>query len=321
MHILTPDKELILPRCHAGIEGRFQLRRIRIDERGNETVIEETPVFKNLITNRGLDVVAGSFGIPAIQVGSGNATPQFTDTALQAYVAGTNTQQAEVVGLVNTGGERYFWRRRTMRFAQGVAAGNLSEVAVSSAVSGGNLLSRALILDSLGAPTTITVTALDFLDVMYEIRWHVPMINTDEGAFNIGGVSTNVQSGPVAIYTSGQGSSQWTTNIPSLDGGTNGNWWRAVCASSNTLLPHTSDPTSGTFGNDIHITKAAYVNGTHQRQHSVVLGINDWNVPGGIGALRITNTGFCWQYVFNPKIAKDNTKQLTLRWIVSWGRV
>ena len=319
MHILTPNREIILPDRRCGIEGLYQFRRFRIDEHGREHVIEQTPLFKNLITNVGLDAISQSFGIPAIQVGAGSATPSVTDTSLQAFIAGTSNSLSDPRGFVNNGSERYYWRRRTMRFAQGAAAGNLSEVGVSSATTGGTLLSRALIRDSSGNPTTITVTAMDFLDVLYECRWHIPLSNQDEGVFDIGGVGTSVESGPIGIGSDGWGS-PWSTNLPGfLRGGgiTQGAW----VSESNVLVPATTSVSGSPATDAGRFSIATYVNGSHELNMSIVLGISVGNFATGIGALRVRlDGGFLWQYGFTPKLPKDNTKQLTMQWKCEWGR-
>ena len=78
-------------------------------------------------------------------------------------------------------------------FAIGAAAGNLSELGVGWASSGTTLFSRALILDSGGTPTTITVLSDEYLYVTYEHRFY-PSETDATGSIvftgNIGGTYT-----------------------------------------------------------------------------------------------------------------------------------
>ncbi len=96
----------------------------------------------------------GSVGdyMSTCMVGSGNAAPAETDTALQARASTSNINVQSNNSNVSP---RYGWRRRTFRFAAGAAAGNLSEVGVGWTTTA--VFSRALILDGSGNPTTITV--------------------------------------------------------------------------------------------------------------------------------------------------------------------
>ena len=117
----------------------------------------------NLITNTGLDLIGTGNDIGACVVGTGSTAPANTDTALVAQVGTTNTLISAVTSY-NVGPPEYGQRSSIYRFAAGVAAGNITEVGVKSSAS---LYARALILDGVGAPTTIVVGATEALDVTY----------------------------------------------------------------------------------------------------------------------------------------------------------
>ena len=145
--------------------GWFKIEATRPD--GTRRVLADW--FPNLILNGGLDRMgANPDYLSWCQVGSGSTAPVAAQTALVNRIAGTSTQQNNVSG-AQASAPYYGWYRRTYRFAQGVAAGNLSEVGVGWATSG-SLFSRALILDGGGSPTTITVLSDEVLDVTYELR-------------------------------------------------------------------------------------------------------------------------------------------------------
>ncbi|MGH3802903.1 MAG: hypothetical protein ACRDTD_22795, partial [Pseudonocardiaceae bacterium] len=119
--------------AHEGYAGWFKFEAFRVDADGNEIPGSRRVAadwFPNLITNAGLDLFGTLSGASSIvsafcRVGSGNATPAVTDTALGTQVAFSNTLQANTNG-VNRSGTFYGWRRRTLRFAAGIAAGTLA---------------------------------------------------------------------------------------------------------------------------------------------------------------------------------------------------
>jgi len=114
-----------------------------------------------------------------IVVGSGTTPPVVTDTSLELFVAGTATQQGAVIpNVVNaTVYPRYVTRAMTKRFNGSALAGApLTEVGVAITTNAGTtpnastpLASRALITDTEGNPTSITVLADEYLDVTYEM--------------------------------------------------------------------------------------------------------------------------------------------------------
>ena len=109
-------------KLHNQVKGRYRLTVI-----GSDGVIKnQTKWFDNLITDGGLEYMAdNSDWIKFCQVGSGSATPNALDTGLTNWIAGSDTQQATSQG-AQSSEPYYVWRRRTIRFADGVAAGNIS---------------------------------------------------------------------------------------------------------------------------------------------------------------------------------------------------
>lgn len=146
-----------------GVKGKFKLE---VHKNGGDkrTVAE----FDNLITNTGLDRVAsGSVSlINVCAVGTGNTTPTFSDTLLASYLA---SQAVTSTSFTNSGSPSYNVRAvYVYAFGQGAAAGNLSEIGITfTPGSTSTLTSRALILDSFGNPTTLTVLSDEFLTVTY----------------------------------------------------------------------------------------------------------------------------------------------------------
>src|SRR5690606_8917143 len=128
--------------------------------------------------------------------------------ALGSRIASSNTVPSNTAGTTSAA-PYYTWMRKTFRFAAGVATGNLSEVGISWLTTGA-LFSRALILDSGGLPTTITVLADEVVDVTYEFRI---MAKTDD------------ETGSVTFTGSIGGTYDWTMRSVSVATNSNNNGW------------------------------------------------------------------------------------------------
>ena len=125
----------------------------------------------SLMSNRNVDV--SSYG--RITLGTGNSTPTPAQTALDNGLVSTKRSLSKTNGY--NGDDGYAWSRTQVQFGQGLAAGIWSEVGTQQEQEnnpGAPCFSRALIVDSLGDQTTITILADEFLTVTYELRtWWV----------------------------------------------------------------------------------------------------------------------------------------------------
>lgn len=164
--------------CGVGAVLKLIVRKADTDE-----IVRETPEFHNIVLTTGLARMATNTWIDRCVVGTGNSTPVASQVALDSFLASTT---ARALGISDSGGiqvttEPYYWfGRKTWRFANGVATGNISEVGLGWGNS--NLWNRALIKDVNGNPTTITVLADEYLDVVSEVRVY-PREST--GVFNL----------------------------------------------------------------------------------------------------------------------------------------
>lgn len=282
--------------------GWFKIEAVRPD--GTRRVLADW--FPNLILNGGLDRMgANSDYLLWCQVGSGSTAPVAAQTALVNRIAGTNTVKASTTG-AQASEPYYVWRRQTYRFAQGVAAGNLSEVGVGWATTG-SLFSRALILDGGGSPTTITVLSDEVLDVTYELRRYPGTVDLT-GTVVLDGVTHNWVSRAAAVTDSWY----WAaTDTMALD--------RAASFNGDIGAVTAEDP-SGTSGS-LSATPLAYSSGSYTRATTVSAGLNDSNLSGGIRSIRVSGglTGR-YQIQFDPAIPKNNTKVLSLTIQHSWSR-
>ncbi len=149
------------------VGARFKL----IAHKGDGIPTKETDWNDNIVLDSGLSRMFTGVWIDRCCVGSGNSTPTATQTALDSFIASTTTSIADSAATNSTTEPYYKMMRRTWRFNEGAAAGNISEVGMGW---GDNALwNRALIRDTNGNPTTITVLSDEYLDIIAEIRFYV----------------------------------------------------------------------------------------------------------------------------------------------------
>jgi hypothetical protein len=311
------------------IENTLGLRgEYRLCARNAETgeITRETEWFPNLITNRGLDDL-GATGVGPIStccVGEGNTAPAFTDVALVTYHQSTTNINRNFV----TGTAPDYIGKCNMicLFPTQAVNKNYAEVGMGRGASGNLLWSRALIVDSGGAPTTFTVLVGEQLEVTYRL-WLVPPIVDSTYNVTIAGVVYNctTRASNLPSFISGSfmsrgiewGSGTQTTPMDIYTGAIG-----AITAS-----PSGSQLNPGTIA-----SPAAYTTGNYYRDYTHSWSTSQANVGAGFRSIRYgvtcdagsgspTLMPCLFQTDFGAVIPKDNTKTmtLTLRW--SWARI
>jgi len=289
-------------KAHTECAGYFT---ISTDKRG---VIAEFP---NLITNGGLNRMGTTNDyLVWCQVGSGSTSPNADQSALVSRIAGSSTQSGTQLSGQATP-PYYVFRRNAYRFNPGVATGNIAEVGVGWATTGG-LFSRALVLDSFGVPTTISVAADETLDVTYELRFY-PKTTDDTGTVtltgNIGGTYDWVWR-PALVSTFGVGSGGWFLPASMAE-------QRRCLFSNNPIVGVTSAPSGGVSPD---ITTSPYVTGSFELQFTCTVGLSDANFVGGIRSLSPEIGAGRYQVGFTPAIPKTSNDVLSIILKHSWGR-
>lgn len=164
------------------VGARFKLLRIKAKD---NTVVEETPFFHNLVLETGLNKMGSAVGsqywIDRILVGSGNTPPDVNQTQLQNFIASTTNVMGNSSGVSVGSVPYYLWGQVRYRFGEGVAAGNIAEV--GGGWANNSCWNRALIKDINGDPTVMTVLPDEYLDVIIEVRYYP--ISGFSGSFNL----------------------------------------------------------------------------------------------------------------------------------------
>jgi hypothetical protein len=300
-------------------------------------VRELTDWFPNLILNAGLDAIGTVNTVyTTVAVGTGSTPPAVTDTSLVAPVAVTSDSVGSTI--VVGGGPPDYWASmaRTFRFAEGEAAGNLSEVGIGhfgsyDPASYTHYWARSLILDGLGNPTTITVLPDEFLDVTYELRNYPPLTDV-VGEITISGVTYRTVTR--ALYVD---SASWWA--PPAGGRVAGMSSSGFGVYNGTLDLNTENSPTGSSGGGPDpgtVVNDPYTPGSYERSWSLEYGLERGNVEGGISAVRIylgtswTDTtvyGAVQVGFFDPlnpstplAIPKNETNILVFEGAMTWGR-
>jgi len=289
--------------------GFYKIEAVNKDTNEKRVVADWFP---NLITDQGLNAYASRNPLAQCMVGSGANPPTVADSTLQTQIAAANIVSADNVS-ATTVAPFYGSRQRTYRFNAGVAAGNLSEVGVGWLLSGTYYcFSRALILDSGGFPTTITILANEFLDVTYELRCYVPTVDVVT-TVSISGTpyTCTIRPGQATVST------YWAPPIQQITTTVSAPSAVAYAGPISALV--TGQP-SGVTGSST-VTALTYENNSLTIKAYAEYALNSANFAGGIQSVMFYTNGFgAYQIGFSPAIPKDITKTFRFDYGVSWAR-
>lgn len=284
-----------------------------------EEITRETEWFKNIVLDTGLNQMAavGNW-IDRVRVGSGNSTPVTSQTQLDNTFASSNTvlSGSTLVAKQTTTLPYYVAANTTYRFAEGVAAGNISEVGCGWG-TGLDLWNRALVKDLNGDPTTITVLSDEFLDVIVEVRYYPTQ--SFSGSFNLLDKTGQIVSSHT--YT---GLPQFTeSNIPTFSQVVGG---RTTLYSGNmngvTTPPSTSlnyvSPVS-TYPSPRTLTCTSIFpltlsNGSIKTVQQL------FRVIAATGSVSTSSSLSCYKFEIDPPIVKTDQMVLSFTFSISWDR-
>lgn len=297
-----------------GLSGEFAKIEVKHAD-GSSTVLEPFP---NLITNYGLDAlgVAAASAVQTTCIASSNsATPTETESSA-LNVLGSTSSRTQTIS--NSGGdpEWYYQNELVYTFAQGAVVGNVSKLYIGASTT--QCFSVALVKDSGGDPTTITLTATDQLFVTWRFRKYISITPvTGTATFDFNGVPTDVAFEIQPAFLGNTGGFYYFS--PSQGIGSLGNTGSVF--ETDVLGSVTSQP-AGTSQSAL-ASQPAYVNGNYYRDALYSLTTSDGNFPTGIGSMSFANVGSNngFQIKFTPKLPKTADSTLTIPIRVSWGRL
>lgn len=332
------------------LEGRYKAikhKGHKFDEDGNflefGEVIEETGWGKNIITTVGIDAwMVGGLNMWCV-AGAGNSTPSESNTVLASYAGKQTTRPITNVVTRQTDpvvGDLYIRTVQRSTFNPGnfgASPVNIAEAGMTfgqsslALVTASTLLfSRGLLVDGGGLPTTISVAPDEFLDIVWEFTVYVPYDSTGTVSLTIDGVPTN-HTYYVRPHRLDGGAWSWTANTagatfmglaaftPTIGTGTTST--SGTFLSNGTLVaPTVSLPTTTLAFRASTLVNAAYITGSKQRQTNGTWTLANGNAAAPGVQLAVVNLGDTqWQVSYNPPIAKTNTKQLNLSFMLSFA--
>lgn len=204
------------------------------------------------------------------------------------------------------------------RTALSALNGNYSEVGVGWA--SGSMFSHALILDGGGSPTSISVTSVQQLDIVYQLSVFPPLTDIGPTVVTISGVDYTVTGRASNVNNTTVGSGSWNpeqVTTGAIAGTTSFSGFASLY--TGTLGAITASPSGTTSGSDGIPTSDAYSNNSLQRTAYVTYGLTSGNIS-------IKSAKFWWgslaafQYEFDPVIPKTSTKTLVLNYSITWAR-
>jgi len=313
---------ILVPKC---IDGEVRTPAAKICGYISWELLRDGKVIKssggfypNLITDIGMNQIAAttiSNLVGYMNLGTGSTAPAFTDTGLVAEVATARQGGVQAVGPTYVAGTPdYAYRRNMYAFTELFANGNLTEVGLFWAGSGGStMFIRQLLKDSGGTPVTVTKTSSDQLQITHEFRFYPPTADV------AGSVTFSGQT-----YTLATRCGNVSSATTRLLGSYLSNHSHSGVNETDVLAVRSGGPSSGTGPNSSTIT--AYVAGSYYLETKDTWDIGSANFTTGIGSLASWDGNAYYYYstlfqtTFAPKIAKTNTKRLILYYRVYWAR-
>ena len=298
-----------------GMTGEF---RCVVKKSDGSTKID-TGYQKNLILNQGLDFFGGetmgSNMMTYCVIGSGNSQPSYTQNKLDTTINGVHGADFSSKYDYDASRDGNLYKTNKVRkyTFYGLNNVNVSEVGLASAFSSSidyYLCTRALIKDTQGVPTTITVLSGEVLEIYYKL-WQVFDTTDKVGTINL----LNGVGGSVAYNYSSKVVTNTKESINYLgDPATFYNRWYGLYPSTETSTSSYSSPDTYQYSN--------YVDGSYKIVVTFHLGIGAAN--GNIRLMTIPSFSL-WQIRFgsvadDSPITKTSTQTLSIPIEVSWGR-
>ena len=296
------------------LEGIIKLEVIKED--GTLKEAEGLNVsFKNLITDAGLNSLAEgneiSYASRYCKVGTSSNTPAVSDTALGAKTGSASSSGTKTSSVQYSTTPYYSQHQTVYTFAVGAVSGNLTEIGFFSADTGGIMWSRALIKDSGGNPTTLTLLATEQLKVTYIVRRYIPTSLTGSFTLNTNGTysTINYTITPAFINFSGK----WNDGFTCV--GTN---TTTIYAYETQTLGGITSPPSGTPSSNNSCVISPYIVNSFQREYTYTIATSEFVFSTGVGSLTFCKS--LYQCSFTPKIPKTSSQTLSIGIVLSWGR-
>ena len=308
--------------ANMGMAGEFRV----VVKRADGSVKTDTGYQKNLILNQGLDFFGGGKGSDMMAycvIGSGNSQPSYTQNKLDTAITGVSGDHFSFKYDYDAARDGSLYKtNRVLKYSfTGLNNVNVSELGLASTYRNETnyfLCTRALIKDSNGNSTTITVLSGESLQIYYKL-WAVFDTTDKTGRINLldgvgGSVAYNWKLRPAYVAD--------ITTYKNV-GFVLGQPYNRYCTFNTGDLANITSIPSGSGGNYDLNGLASYVSGSYKRVNSQVLTIDQENKP--IRTFTLATTMGVYQIRLgsvadDSPITKTNTQTLSIPIEISWGR-
>ena len=322
--------------ANMGIAGEFRV----VVKRADDSTKIDTGYQKNSILNQGLDFFGGGNGVDMMAycvIGSGNSQPIYTQNKLDTALAGINGSDVSTKYDYDAARDGSLYKTNRVRKYSftGLNNVNVSELGLASTYSNATtyfLCTRALIKDSSGNPTTITVLSGEVLNIYYKIHKVIDIsdksfvVNVLDGAG--GSVPYNITMRPINVGDNSNVASPPTVGVTYAN-------TISFFISDTELEKYTVTTASVNSGDalqaDSYCAFRTYVKGSYKKTLDI-------NIPLSIGnnkplrKISFVKSYYGYAFDFLPfqirygsvandsPITKTNTQTLSIPIEVSWGR-
>lgn len=306
------------------VKNRFKL--IRISAQGDE--VDSSDWSNNMVLDSGLVSILSSGSIDMRAVcGTGNSAVSPSDVSLSSFLQGAQGFAIEnSTDRVYASSPRYIKHTWRWRFDQGSVVGNISEVGVAISLgqptSSTPLFSRALVSDSSGNPTTVTVLSDEFLDVVYELYIYAPDDRSGTFPQNIDSSIVTTSYTILPANMADDSTTGWRSNYAA------GMYGIFPEAGTGNSLAVASTGTTGSAGGSITGTQnsfssAAWISPVNSspfyRDVRYTASLSESNI--NISAFQFSMGMCAFQMSLSPAVAKVNTKTYRLDLRITLERV
>lgn len=332
------------PSLRHNVQFVYKLAAIKRDAEGNEVSRRESEDIPNVFTNHGIEAIFGNGGSSssnissmAFAVGTGSSAPSVSNTTLDSFLVGRYHYVAPVKSFVNNGdGTGYVQKQWTLTFTAGSSGGNvnISEVGAyfmqSNPTSGSNCISRALVVDGGGSPTTFEWRNDEELQLTGYFRIHVSLGDiVTYMTFDGSGVATfddaagdyTVTIRPMALANANVDTYYWGAVLNNLFNSVAGGQAAYMYGTGVTLEPATgTQPPTPSGGGSVNDAQGAQrIWGTYSansKQNTITIGAPQGAARDVVGFYFVTGAG-AWQCKISPPVPKSSLHRFRMTFTVA----
>lgn len=304
-----------------GFKGEYSATVLKADGTVKEFLNEEKTlrsgdIINNMLLDGFFSMLHSRFSLDGngaqIRIGTGTAPVLANQTALSNQINVYSVNTGNNPNVVASNGKLIGTKTYTFTFSLGAISANISELGIDFLrTDTGIIHSRALVVDSGGKPTTITVTSSEQLILTYSLRMEMP----DEDVITETSMVLNGVATPVTVTSRWSALRPFEQYLQSLSG----TYATAYSGALNSrgVAPSGVDAIGGTFSYQL--------NQNNGKNTIVSFAANELNLQGGAGIASFipgnNHNVVITKFGFNPPIPKNADRTLSITIRQTFGRL